>query len=67
MTADRTADARHYDYAARSQQVQDMLLDLSQLVAEHAEKSATSNDWGFNGDLGHLQEKLAELLDFMKG
>ena len=50
-------------YAERHTECQDLLERIAQQLARHQkEQAAEPADWGFPGDLGHINEELAQVL-----
>jgi hypothetical protein len=50
-------------YAERRSECQDLLKRIAQQLARHQkEQAAEPADWGFPGDLGHVNEELAYVL-----
>jgi hypothetical protein len=50
-------------YAERHTECQDLLKRIAQQLARHQkEQAAEPADWGFPGDLGHVNEELAYVL-----
>ena len=50
-------------YAERFNECQDLLKRIAQQLARHQkEQAAEPADWGFPGDLGHINEELAYVL-----
>jgi hypothetical protein len=50
-------------YAERFAETQDLLQRIArQLAAHRNEQAAEPTDWGFPGDLGHVNEELAYVL-----
>lgn len=54
---------RHEAYAAKYRQVQTQLSTLSRQLVQHKAASEAGHNWGFNGDIGYVSHKLAELLE----
>jgi hypothetical protein len=56
----QTAAAAYTEKAATSQ---DLLKRIANRLAEHQSKqNAEPRDWGYVGDLGHINEELAQVL-----
>jgi hypothetical protein len=52
-------------YQAHQAQIQALVQQLQAHLASHASKAAaTPCDWGYAGDLGHVEIKLQELVAF---
>jgi hypothetical protein len=61
MTAAQT------QYKAHQGRIQALTQQLQAKLASHATKAATKpQDWGYAGDLGHVEARLQELVDFFQ-
>ena len=55
-------------YAERASDIAAMLDLIGQELKAHKERAAAEpKDWGFAGDLGHIRERLREVLGFISG
>lgn len=55
------------EYQTRKDNVQRMLSQLSELVADHSRSFRDdSSNWAYVGDLGHVEEHLREALNFLQ-
>lgn len=55
-------------YAARSANIDALIERLQAARQAHAQRAAgRPNDWGFAGDMGHIEQRLAELVESMGG
>lgn len=64
--ATRITKTAHAVYVERLQSVQERLKALDAKVAAHANREAQNErDWGFAGDLGHLELLLEEAEEFL--
>jgi hypothetical protein len=53
-------------YSSRAEQVQTLLREISELIAQHQVKQqANSKNWGFAGDLAHVAEQLEQIKEFL--
>lgn len=58
----------HDLYAERQMEVQAKIEQLRIKVETHAMREAADpKNWGYNGDLGHVNQVLDELLEFFRG
>lgn len=55
-------------YKERFDSISKKISDLQKKLKKHKDEFTRDNlNWGFVGDLGHVDEVLGELSDFMKG
>lgn len=58
----------HELYVEHREELRGKLDQLQQKLDAHAQREAAdSTNWGFNGDILHVNQTLDELLDFLKG
>lgn len=54
------------EYEARQARIQSKVQQLQARLAQHSTKAATQpQNWGYAGDMGHVEARLQELLDFI--
>jgi hypothetical protein len=62
-TTKRTTQTAAACYAERHAECLDLLARIAHQLAKHQkEQAAAPADWGFSGDLGHVNEELANVL-----
>ncbi|MDZ7920774.1 hypothetical protein [Rhodoferax sp.] len=55
------------DYQARQARIEALGQQLQAKLASHDTKAAAQpGNWGFAGDLGHIEARLQELVDFIR-
>jgi len=55
-------------YARRLREIDMVLRDLKKKLDQHKKEQAKEPlNWGYAGDLGHVQELLAEINTFLQG
>ena len=55
-------------YQSRARQIGAFLRKIEQLLSKHVhEQRSEPQNWGFSGDLGYVQERLGEVIDFLGG
>jgi hypothetical protein len=58
----------HDLYVEHQAELQSKLAALTAKIESHAQREAADpTNWGFNGDIIHVNQTLDELLEFMKG
>lgn len=56
------------EYDQKTRRVRQLLRELDKQLYKHeARQGNRMEDWGFVGDLGHVEEELEELLRFIGG
>lgn len=66
MAATRITKTAHEVYSERLQAVQERLKSLEAKVLAHSNREAANErDWGFSGDMGHLEQLLEEAEEFL--
>lgn len=55
----------HTQYQAHQARIQSLTQQLQAKLASHSTKAAARpQDWGYAGDLGHVEARLQELVEF---
>lgn len=54
-------------YAEKLAQTRALLADLNAIIDRHEQVGANAKDWGYTGDLGWTNQKLAEIKESMGG
>ena len=59
--------AAQAQYNAHQASIRSLIKQLEAKLDAHEKRaSAHPKDWGFAGDVGHVQEKLTELVEFFR-
>lgn len=65
MTTPTQAQAQR-EYAARQARIKALMATISAALDDHAVRAAAQpGDWGFAGDLGHIEQQLQDLASGM--
>ena len=55
------------EYQARQTRIQALVLQLQTTLASHSTMAASQPlNWGYAGDLGHVESRLQELVEFFQ-
>ncbi len=55
------------EYQARQARIQALVVQLQSTLASHSTKAASQPlNWGYAGDLGHVESRLQELVQFFQ-